>query len=40
MAKSKFKKDHYLKWYESMLMMRKFEERAGQVAIPYAVVAM
>ncbi len=31
MAKSKFKKDHYLKWYESMLLMRKFEERAGQL---------
>ena len=31
MAKSKFKKEHYLQWYESMLLMRKFEERAGQL---------
>jgi pyruvate dehydrogenase E1 component alpha subunit len=31
MAKSKFTKEHYLKWYEDMLLMRKFEERAGQL---------
>jgi pyruvate dehydrogenase E1 component alpha subunit len=31
MAKSKFTKDTYLKWYEDMLLMRKFEERAGQL---------
>ena len=24
-------KDIYLKWYEQMLLMRKFEERAGQL---------
>ena len=26
-----FTKDQYLHWYESMLLMRKFEERAGQL---------
>lgn len=31
MAKSKFNKDHYLNWYEQMLLMRRFEERAGQL---------
>lgn len=31
MAKKIFGKDTYLKWYESMLLMRKFEERAGQL---------
>jgi pyruvate dehydrogenase E1 component alpha subunit len=31
MAKSKFTAKHYLKWYEDMLLMRKFEERAGQL---------
>lgn len=31
MAKKLFGKDTYLKWYESMLLMRKFEERAGQL---------
>lgn len=31
MAKSKFNKQVYLKWYEEMLLMRKFEERAGQL---------
>lgn len=28
---AKFTKEHYLKWYEEMLLMRKFEERAGQL---------
>ena len=31
MAKTKFTKQQYLKWYEDMLLMRKFEERAGQL---------
>ena len=31
MAKSKFTKEHYLNWYEQMLLMRRFEERAGQL---------
>lgn len=31
MAKTKFNKSHYLKWYEDMLLMRRFEERAGQL---------
>lgn len=30
---SKFNKEIYLKWYESMLLMRKFEEKAGQLYI-------
>ncbi len=30
-AKSKFSKATYLEWYESMLLMRKFEEKAGQL---------
>lgn len=29
--KLKFGKDQYLKWYESMLLMRRFEERCGQL---------
>ena len=31
MAKSKFPKETYLTWYREMLLMRKFEERAGQL---------
>ncbi len=31
MAKSKFGKDIYLFWYEHMYLMRRFEERAGQL---------
>src|SRR3954465_3717424 len=31
MPEKKFKKEHYVKWYEDMLLMRKFEERAGQL---------
>ncbi len=31
--KAKFDKETYLKWYESMLLMRKFEEKAGQLYI-------
>ncbi|MEM9023169.1 MAG: pyruvate dehydrogenase (acetyl-transferring) E1 component subunit alpha [Bacteroidota bacterium] len=31
--KSKFTKKTYLEWYESMLLMRKFEEKAGQLYI-------
>lgn len=30
-AKSKFSKETYLTWFESMLMMRRFEEKAGQL---------
>lgn len=30
---SKFSKATYLKWYESMLLMRKFEEKSGQLYI-------
>ncbi|MCB0754494.1 MAG: pyruvate dehydrogenase (acetyl-transferring) E1 component subunit alpha [Flavobacteriales bacterium] len=33
MAKKKFGKETYLKWYENMLLWRKFEERAGQLYI-------
>ena len=33
MAKKKFDKDTYLKWYEQMLLWRKFEEKAGQLYI-------
>ena len=29
--KEKFSKETYLKWYESMLLMRRFEEKAGQL---------
>lgn len=31
MAKKKFDKETYLFWYEQMLLMRKFEERSGQL---------
>ncbi|MEY4110295.1 MAG: pyruvate dehydrogenase (acetyl-transferring) component subunit alpha [Bacteroidota bacterium] len=31
--KDKFSKEIYLKWYEDMLLMRRFEERAGQLYI-------
>jgi pyruvate dehydrogenase E1 component alpha subunit len=31
MSKRTFDKKIYLKWYEDMLLMRKFEERAGQL---------
>jgi len=31
MAKNKISKETYLNWYESMLLMRKFEEKAGQL---------
>jgi pyruvate dehydrogenase E1 component subunit alpha len=31
MAKDKITKETYLKWYENMLLMRKFEEKAGQL---------
>ncbi len=31
--KSNFSKETYLTWYESMLLMRKFEEKAGQLYI-------
>jgi pyruvate dehydrogenase E1 component alpha subunit len=30
-SKGEFSKETYLFWYESMLLMRKFEERAGQL---------
>lgn len=30
-SKSKYSKETYLKWYEDMLLMRRFEERAGQL---------
>lgn len=33
MAKPKFKKEQYLKWYEDMLLWRRFEEKAGQLYI-------
>ena len=33
MAKTKFSKETYLKWYEEMLLWRKFEEKAGQLYI-------
>lgn len=32
-SKTKFSKATYLKWYEDMLLMRKFEEKAGQLYI-------
>lgn len=32
-GKLKFPKETYLKWYEEMLLMRKFEEKAGQLYI-------
>ncbi len=31
MTKLKFSKEIYLKWYEDMLLMRRFEEKAGQL---------
>lgn len=31
MAKPKYSKDQYLKWYEEMLVYRKIEERAGMI---------
>jgi pyruvate dehydrogenase E1 component alpha subunit len=31
--KNTFSKETYLQWYESMLLMRKFEEKAGQLYI-------
>jgi pyruvate dehydrogenase E1 component alpha subunit len=31
MAKSKFTQDNYLNWYEQMLLMRRFEEKAAQL---------
>ena len=31
MSKTKFSKETYLMWYEQMLLMRKFEERTGQL---------
>ena len=31
--KAKFTREHYMKWYESMLLMRKFEEKTGQVYV-------
>ena len=30
-AKPSFSKDTYMYWYESMYLMRKFEEKAGQL---------
>jgi len=33
MAKAKFDKKTYLKWYSEMLLWRKFEEKAGQLYI-------
>lgn len=32
-SKNKFSKETYLKWYESMLLMRKFEEKTGHLYI-------
>ncbi|MCI5055011.1 MAG: pyruvate dehydrogenase (acetyl-transferring) E1 component subunit alpha [Flavobacteriales bacterium] len=32
-SKSKFNKQTYLKWYESMLLMRRFEEKCGHLYI-------
>ncbi|MBP9070273.1 MAG: pyruvate dehydrogenase (acetyl-transferring) E1 component subunit alpha, partial [Bacteroidia bacterium] len=31
--KAKFTKEQYMKWYESMLLMRRFEEKTGQVYV-------
>src|SRR3954465_15772037 len=31
MKKTAFSRETYLQWYEQMLLMRKFEERAGQL---------
>lgn len=33
MSKLKFSKEQYLKWYEEMLLYRRFEEKAGQLYI-------
>ena len=33
MAKKKHSKETYLRWYEEMLLWRKFEEKAGQLYI-------
>ncbi len=33
LKKTKFTQQQYLKWYESMLLMRKFEEKTGQVYV-------
>jgi pyruvate dehydrogenase E1 component alpha subunit len=33
MAKPKFSKETYLKWHEQMLLLRRFEEKAGQLYI-------
>ncbi|MEN9332134.1 MAG: hypothetical protein RLZZ94_1224 [Bacteroidota bacterium] len=30
-SKPKYSKDLYLQWYEQMQLMRRFEERAGQL---------
>jgi pyruvate dehydrogenase E1 component alpha subunit len=30
-AKARYSRDQYLKWYEDMQLMRRFEERAGQL---------
>lgn len=30
-AKQKFSKEQYIEWFEQMLLMRRFEERAGQM---------
>lgn len=32
-SSTKFSKETYIKWYESMLLMRKFEEKTGQLYI-------
>ena len=32
-SKDKFSKETYVKWYKDMLLMRKFEEKAGQLYI-------
>lgn len=32
-VKTKFSKETYIKWYRDMLLMRKFEEKAGQLYI-------
>ena len=35
--KNKFSKDTYLWWYENMLLMRRFEERCGQLYIQHKI---
>ena len=30
-TKSEFSNETYMTWYESMLLMRRFEEKAGQL---------